>query len=136
MESANSATKNLEGLTVLVVDDDYFVANDCAAVLREQGATVVGPVQDMSRARASMFGEITDCVLLDINLKGELAFSLAEELVAHGVPFIFTTGYDASILPLSMRNRPCLLKPLETRDLVQAIQRETNGRPKHPVDSQ
>ena len=128
MESVDAATQSLAGLNLLVVDDDYFVANDCATILRRRGARVTGPVQDMARARASLFGEVTDCVLLDINLKGEMAFSLAEELDAKGIPLVFTTGYDPSILPASLRKHRCLLKPLDTRELVSAIRQETERR--------
>jgi 3-oxoacyl-[acyl-carrier protein] reductase len=55
---------------VLVVEDDYFVAKEMAAVLREHGATVLGPVPDVRRGRALLSQEEPDCALLDVNLKG------------------------------------------------------------------
>jgi len=128
MESADSGQSSLMGLRILVVEDDYIVANECSSVLRRHGAQVLGPVPDVSRARAALATELPDCILLDINLKGEMVFDLARELVVRAIPIIFTTGYDSSILPPSLRSRPCLQKPIETRELVQAVRRETRLR--------
>ncbi|HUQ09924.1 MAG TPA: response regulator [Steroidobacteraceae bacterium] len=128
MESPSSPDGHLAGLTVLVVDDDYFVANECASVLRENGAKVLGPVPDMMHARAALAETAADCVLLDINLKGQMVFELAQELLAQGVPTVFTTGYDSSILPQTLSDTPCLQKPVERRALVSVVRREANGR--------
>src|SRR5258708_40132427 len=90
---------SLAGYRLLVVEDDYFVAQDLCATLRECGATVLGPAPSISSARSLANALRPDCVLLDINLDGELAFNLAKELQAHGVRTVFTTGYDASFVP-------------------------------------
>jgi len=117
----------LAGLCVLIVEDDYFVATDFATVLRAHGAQVLGPVPDAERGRA-LARENPDCVLLDVNLKGMFSFELAEELLGRGVPTVFTTGYDASFLPASMREIPCLLKPIESHQLVRTVQERVTRR--------
>src|SRR5262245_34301843 len=96
METVGAAAgaRTLAGLRVLIVEDDYFVANECASLLREQGADVLGPVPDASRGREIIAEETPDCVLLDVNLKGDFAFELASELLDLHIPIIFTTGYD------------------------------------------
>jgi DNA-binding response OmpR family regulator len=119
---------SLIGLRILVVEDDYIVATECDSVLREHGARVLGPVPDVARARATLFLELPDCMLLDINLKGEMAFDLAREAAARGIPTIFTTGYDRAVLPSAMRARPLLQKPVETRQLIHCVWRETRMR--------
>jgi DNA-binding response OmpR family regulator len=112
---------DLTGLSVLVVEDEYFVANDSARALRDHGARILGPVPDVQRARELLAGESPDVVLLDVNLKGEMVYSLAEELLRHGLPMIFATGYDASFLPATLRGMPCLQKPIESHELVRAV---------------
>jgi DNA-binding response OmpR family regulator len=114
-------SNELNGLSVLVVEDEYFVASDNARALREHGARILGPVPDTQRARELLAGSSPDVVLLDVNLKGEMVYELAEELQQHGVPLIFATGYDASILPANLRGAPCLQKPFETHELVRAV---------------
>jgi len=112
---------DLAGINVLVVEDDYFVAKEVATILREHGATVLGPVPDIARSRALLSSATPDCAVLDINLKSQLVFELAEELKARGVPPIFATGYDASFLPDSLRHEPCLQKPVDARELVRLV---------------
>jgi len=128
-EAAGSAgnANSLAGLRVLIVEDDYFVANECASLLREQGADVLGPVPDAARGREIISDETPDCVLLDVNLKGDFAFELAGELLDLHIPIIFTTGYDRSVLPAGLRNAPCLQKPIESHVLVRLIQGEIHS---------
>jgi len=121
--------ESLEGFHILVVEDDYFVAKEVATVLREQGATVLGPVPDVARGRALVSDDKPDCALLDVNLKGHFVFELAAELLERGVPAIFTTGYDASFLPPSLRQAPCLQKPLDPHSLIRTIRTAAVPRP-------
>ena len=128
MELVSSESGTLAGITVLVVEDDYFVASECVELLREHGANVVGPAPDMDKARSTLAASRVDCVLLDINLKGEMVFELAHELADRGIPMVFTTGYDSSVLPQSLRDRPCLQKPVEVRDLINLVRRQAVSR--------
>jgi len=114
-------TTDLTDIAVLVVEDDYFIATEMAGVLRQHGARVLGPVPDTQRARELLRRESPDVALLDVNLRGRMSYDLAEELLEHGVPAVFATGYDASILPAPLRGMPCLLKPVDTRELVRVI---------------
>jgi DNA-binding response OmpR family regulator len=118
----------LAGLRLLVVEDDYLVAKEIAIVLQEHGASVLGPVPDVVRARALLAPGVPDCALLDINLKGQMVFELAEELVERGVPLVFTTGYDASFLPVHLQVMPCLRKPIDPRELVRRVREEADSR--------
>ena len=126
-KAASGHSGNLVGLCVLVVEDDYFVANESASVLRDHGARVLGPVPDMDRARGLLSEEKPDCVLLDVNLKGELVYPLAEDLLHRGIPAVFTTGYDASFLPPALRGMPCLQKPVEPRELIRVVKMLADG---------
>jgi CheY-like chemotaxis protein len=122
-----SGSRSLAGLSVLVVEDDYFVADESATILRNHGARVLGPVPDMDRARGLLSEEKPDCVLLDVNLKGEFVYALAEDLMHRGIPAVFTTGYDASFLPPALQGMPCLQKPVETRELIRVVRMLADG---------
>jgi DNA-binding response OmpR family regulator len=115
---------------VLVVEDDYFVAQDLCSTLRARGATVLGPARSVETGRQLANALLPDCVLLDINLHGEHAFELAGELQARGLRTLFTTGYDAAFIPPRLRHTVCLQKPLDTHTLVRNIrQRPPGARP-------
>jgi two-component SAPR family response regulator len=121
-------TVDLAGISVLVVEDDYFVAKEVASILREHGANVLGPVPDIGRGRALLSASTPDCAVLDVNLKSQFVFELAEDLRQRGVPPIFATGYDSSFLPPSLRDFPILQKPVDANALVRVVRDEVTAR--------
>lgn len=95
-----SATPPLAGRRLLVVEDEFYLAEALAGDLAALGATVVGPVPSVDDALDLI--EDTDRIdgaVLDLNLQGEYAYPVADALTERGVPFVFTTGYDASAIP-------------------------------------
>jgi DNA-binding response OmpR family regulator len=112
----------LEGLCVLVVEDDYFIAIELCSALRAAGADVIGPARDVPTALAAIRSERIDCGVLDINLRGQLAFEIAIELRARDIPTIFATGYDASMIPLELADTTRLAKPVDLDALCRAVE--------------
>jgi DNA-binding response OmpR family regulator len=112
----------LAGLRILVVEDDYFIADEICATLRESGAEVLGPAPDIQQGLDVVKSQHIDCAVLDINLHGDLAFSLASELRDRGTPSIFATGYDRSVLPGAFSDSVRLEKPVDLTALLHAVQ--------------
>lgn len=112
----------LNGLRVLVVEDDYFIADEICTTLRDHGAQVVGPSPDIENGLDLVRTHEIDCAVLDINLHGSLAFRLASELRQRGTPAIFATGYDSSVLPGEFSGSVRLEKPVDLSALLQAVQ--------------
>ena len=119
---ATENTAPLAGLRVLVVEDDYFIADEICTTLRNGGAEVLGPMPDLEHGLDVVKSERLDCAVLDINLHGDLAFSLASELRKRGTPSIFATGYDQSVLPGSFSDSVRLEKPVDLNELLRAVQ--------------
>ncbi len=117
----DAATYELAGHLVLVVEDDYFIAEEICAALRKRGASVIGPAADVDQGRLLMAREQLDCAVLDVNLHGEHVFQLAGELRARGVRSIFATGYDSTFLPIAFRDAIYLQKPIDIAALVRAV---------------
>lgn len=105
---------DLNGLKILVVEDDFIVAFDMQMMLEEQGARVLGPAATLMQARALVADETPHLAVLDVNLSGEFVFPLAEELLARGVPLVFATAYadDERLFPATARDIPRLAKPV------------------------
>lgn len=112
----------LAGLRVLVVEDDYFIADEICTTLRNSGAEIIGPSPDLEHGLRLVRSQRIDCAVLDINLHGALAFSLASELRQRGTPSIFATGYDSSVLPGAFCDAVRLEKPVNLPALLQAVQ--------------
>ena len=112
----------LEGMSVLVVEDEYYLADDLRRVLLRLGADVLGPVATEDEALEALSRPARiDLAVLDINLRGTLAFGVADALVERRVPFVFATGYDVSAVPERHRGVPVWQKPFQPQDLVRAL---------------
>src|SRR3712207_6541957 len=91
---------DLSGRAVLVVEDDYFIASELADFLRRAGAVVTGPFPGVAEALAAIrTGSPLDYAVLDVNLGGEMIWSVVDALMSRGVPVILATGYGAEVVP-------------------------------------
>ena len=108
---------------ILVVEDEYFIAESLSGALRESGADVLRPVPSVVAALETLEREVLDVVVLDVNLGGEMAHPLGDMLLKCGVPFLFMTGYDQSSLPERFAAVPRLEEPAETRAIMVEVGR-------------
>jgi DNA-binding response OmpR family regulator len=107
--------------SVLVVEDDYYLASDARSALMRAGATVLGPVARTEEGLSLLSENDPDCAVLDINLGSGPSFDLAEKLRARSVPFLFVTGYDASVIPPAFADVERLEKPVNPIRLVRSV---------------
>lgn len=114
---------DLRGIDVMVVEDDYFIANEICGALRGRGANVLGPVPAVDGGMRLLAGGSIHCAVLDINLHGQFVFGLAAEIQRRGVPVIFTTGYDAAVIPAPLAGCARLEKPINLCELLRAVRK-------------
>jgi CheY-like chemotaxis protein len=108
----------LGGKKVLIVEDDFLIAQDLQALLSAAGCTVCGTVATSAAALTFLHHELPDGALLDVNLRGSDASPVARALAARGVPFMLVTAYERRQLPSALRGHPCLSKPYSAESLV------------------
>ncbi|MEX6507374.1 response regulator [Jiella sp. M17.18] len=113
---------SLIGHVVLVVEDEYYLADDVAVALNRLGATVIGPVPTVAEARERLArADRIDLAVLDINLQGEAIYPFADDLSDRGIRFVFATGYDTAVLPERFRDTPRWQKPFDPQGLAAAL---------------
>ena len=118
----------LAGRRVLVAEDEWFVALEVEERLQAAGATVLGPVPSLAEALALLDAKPPpDVALLDVNLGGEMAFPVADRLLAEGVPVVLATGYNERDVPARPRRLPRLEKPVDAAQVVRALERVMKG---------
>jgi DNA-binding LytR/AlgR family response regulator len=115
---------------VLVVEDQYLVADEMRRAVQALGGEVIGPAPRAEIGLQLLGGEGVDLALLDINLGAEDVYPLAMELSRRGTPFIFATGCEPWIVAEEFRAAPRLEKPITAKALTDAIQRLDAGRAK------
>ncbi|TNC49588.1 response regulator [Rubellimicrobium rubrum] len=112
----------LEGCRVLVVEDDFVVAEDLQDELEQQGAEVLGPVATVEAALSLLeSGPLPERAILDVNLRGTMVFPVADALRGRGIPFVFVTGYDHAALPAAYAGVSCCEKPTDMPALVRLL---------------
>jgi CheY-like chemotaxis protein len=121
MMSAHSQP-SLNGRRILVVEDEFFVADDLVQALTRLGAEVLGPVPTREEALQILAtaGPI-DLAVLDINLEDEAVYPVADLLAIQGVPFLFATGYSRALVPAQYQHVPRWEKPFDPQTLAQAL---------------
>lgn len=107
---------------ILVVEDNFVLAESMRFALEELGCTVVGPAPTSSVALQLLASGPVDAAILDIDLRGTSSAAVAEELARRGTPFVFLTGYEsAALLPETFHSRTRLSKPVDPEELVRTL---------------
>jgi DNA-binding NtrC family response regulator len=124
------------GCRVLIVEDEWLLANDLEKALKSFGAEAIALVGDLDDARAQLAGGRFDVGIIDINLRGQNAFGIADELHRQEIPFVFATGYSAEVIPTRFANVTRWEKPFDPHTLVRSVleiwHRGSEAKPKRP----
>ena len=122
----------LAGRRILIVEDEFLIAEVMEEWLSGAGAEVVGPVPSVEQALELLEepGKALDGAVLDVNLgRGETAYPIADRLNERGVPYLFATGEVRIADDPDHRARLRLEKPLTKQMLVREVQRLVAGAP-------
>jgi DNA-binding response OmpR family regulator len=111
----------LQGQSILVVEDDYYLASDAARALQAAGADVLGPCATEEQAITLLDGAQPNAAVLDINLGAGPSFTLAHLLNERAVPLLFLSGYDDEVIPADFADTVKLQKPVELARMVIAL---------------
>lgn len=118
------ADRSLNRCRILVVEDEYLLADELSQELSDEGAMVLGPVPSVKDALSVLeTEEPPHGAILDVNLGGEPVFAVADALIDRGIPMVFTTGYDATALPERFQHLPRCEKPVNIRRITAALEK-------------
>jgi CheY-like chemotaxis protein len=119
---ASNAPEIFAGRSILIVEDEYFLADDLASEFARRGAEIIGPVGEITAALDLLqSGARIDGALLDINVRDETIYPLARGLRERRIPFLFTTGYDTDYIRPEFADVPLCEKPLDLPAVVQCL---------------
>jgi CheY-like chemotaxis protein len=95
----------LQNKTVLIVEDEFLIAELLEDMLVELGWASFEKATSVSKALEALSNIIPDLVILDLNLDGQSSLPVAETLRARNIPFVLSSGYGlAQFLPSGGRD--------------------------------
>jgi CheY-like chemotaxis protein len=113
--------KSLSGHRILVVEDEMLNLAMLEDILTEAGCESVAAAATIDQAMALIDERPFDAALLDIKLKGEHTYAVADALAVRGVPFVFVTGNSVPDIERRYRDRPLLRKPFKEEKLIEVL---------------
>ena len=108
---------------ILVVEDEMMVLMMIEDMLADLGCEAVVVAATTDQAIDLINTHVFDAAMLDMNLNSTKNSSIADALAAHGVPFIFSTGYSGHNMRDGYPDRPILKKPFQFEELAAFLTR-------------
>jgi CheY-like chemotaxis protein len=113
--------KPLSDRRILVVEDEMILLITIEQVLAGLGCESVTTAVTVDQALALLDAQTFDAAMLDVNLRGEISYPVADALIARDVPFVFTTGYSDHGMRDGYRDWPVLKKPYKFEKLAEML---------------
>lgn len=122
-----------DSLLILVVEDDFLVAQALASDIRANGDKVVGPFSDVHDALQRV--DWVQAAILDVRVQDETSFQVADSLKYSDVPFVFLTGYDRRQIPSRFDRCRIYSKPSCAAPLLHDLHKDFRARPCQQTDN-
>lgn len=124
LEMTILAEKPLDGLRVLVLEDEFLIAMDVEELCREHGASDVAILRSFTDSDANPLAGAAafDAAVLDVMVAGQPTFDFARQLQERCIPFVFATGHaDNPSLFEAFEDVAVVGKPYSGDELVKAL---------------
>ncbi len=122
----NPQAAGLQGLRILIVEDNPYIAIALEEMLSEHGLVIAGVAGALDDALLLAASASLDIALLDVNIRDRKIDPVAEALTARGKPFVFTTGCGRAGLPEAFLDRPVVEKPFYIEEILETLQNALN----------
>lgn len=109
----------LEGLKILVIEDEFLIAMDVEQLCRDHGAVDVTIARSLNEIGD---GADVDAAIIDVMLDGVSTLDFAARLKEIGTPFVFASGYtDNGDVAKRFPDIAMVGKPYSGNDLIDAV---------------
>ena len=111
----------LDGLRVLVLEDEFLIAMDVEQLCRDNGAADVTIARDLTEI--DIDGPVSfDVAIVDLMLGGTSTLGFAGRLRDRGIPFVFASGYsNPEEIAIGFPGVTLVQKPYSGADLIEAV---------------
>src|SRR4051812_34817002 len=118
----------LNGLPVLIVENEPLIALDLSHAVQDRNGIVVGPVPTVAEALAILAGQKVGAAILDAKLDDCDITPVAIRLIEQAVPFVIHSGTGLPAeLAASHPDLPVILKPKRSEDVIASLEQQLRG---------
>lgn len=111
----------LEGVSVLVVENEFLLAINLETIMRDAGAARVELAASIADAKVHIEKTRFDASILDIRLMDGDSLPLAEDLIRRGVPVVIHSGHANLGHSQAVPEAVFLPKPSTPTQIVQSV---------------
>ena len=113
----------LQGRCILIVEDEWLLADAISDAVERAGGTLLGPTGSVKEALSILVEaeRLPDAASLNIRVLDGESYPVADELARLGVPFVFASANGSSSLPARFARRPMIAKPFPGYRIAQAL---------------
>jgi CheY-like chemotaxis protein len=108
-------------MIILIVEDEFLIAEDLKNMVEDLGHAVIGPVFNCAAALEAIWNRRPDLAFIDTELGSETCEAVVSECRALDIPMIITSGYPAKELQHYCLGLPYLGKPFGDLDVGSAL---------------
>lgn len=120
----------LDGLRILLLEDEFLIAMDVEQLCRDHGASEVTIVRSLAEIDQQSPAIQFDVAIVDLMLGGESTLDFAKSLYSRKIPFVFASGYSDSVeIEKGFPGVMLVGKPYSGTDLVEAVAASCGRRP-------
>ena len=113
--------------SVLIVEDESLIAMMLEDFLESLGHSIAGSCESVGEAMARVGEGGFDIAILDVNLKGERIWPVADRLAELGIPYVLATGGHIEPPPAAHASAPVLSKPFTIDAIEPALAEACRG---------
>jgi CheY-like chemotaxis protein len=112
----------LDGLRILVLEDEFLIAMDVEQLCRDHGAADVTIVRELGEIDGQALSAHFDAAVVDLMLGDVSTLDFAARLRSEGIPFVFASGYsDPGEIKDEFPDILLVTKPYAGDDLIEAV---------------
>lgn len=112
----------LEGLRILLLEDEFLIAMDVEHQCRDHGASDVQIISNLGSVDVEAALANADAAIVDVMLGGVPTLDVAGQMKARGIPFVFASGYtDLKAIAVAFPEVQVVGKPYAGDELVRAV---------------
>jgi DNA-binding response OmpR family regulator len=121
---------------ILVLDDEPLISMMMQDWLAELACETVGPASSVRGALTLIKTVAVDAAILDVSLRSENCYPVADALCKLGIPIAFATGHGGEAIDPRFNDALILSKPFDFEVVKGVVDRLISARNQKPVESE